>query len=262
MITKEKTCANCGNLFHGDYCNSCGQKIIGRFTGSHIWNALREDIIGLESGLLHTFKELWLRPGPMITSYIKGATKQYYSPLKYLILWTAVYLLTLAALNLPDLNPHLLQKLLSNSNQAFSHESLVDFKLFLDWLMKQNTNFYLLGIIPFLSMTGFVFFRNKNHNLTEFVIFYTYFCGQFAFCAVAANLVNFIPYLQGTGLSTVLIFTFYFFHFFRMQKQFMQESWVISILKGVGVYVFGTTIYWLFVFLIFNGIKYVIQFPA
>jgi hypothetical protein len=256
MDTTKKTCANCGNLFHGDYCNACGQKMIGRFTGAYIWQTLREDIIGLESGLLHTFKELWLRPGLMITSYINGATKQYYSPLKYLILWTAAYLLVLAVLNQPDLNPNLLQELLSHSNQVFSLESFSDFVVFLEWFMKQNTNFYLLGIIPFLAMSGLIFFQKKNFNLTELIIFYTYFCGQFAFCAVISSLVSIIPNFNKPVFSTALIFIFYFFLFFRMQKQFTKESWIISIPKGIGVFSLGTTMYWLFVFLVFNLLKY------
>ncbi len=82
----EHRCVNCGNLFHGDFCNKCGQKITPRFTAIYLWQKLREDLIGIESGFLHTFKELWMDPEKMISNYIHGATIQYYSPLKYMAL--------------------------------------------------------------------------------------------------------------------------------------------------------------------------------
>src|SRR5690349_6476738 len=92
-VQNDITCKTCGNIFKGQYCNACGQKEIKRFTGSFLWQAFHKDVFEIDNGLWLTYGELWLRPGKMVLSYIHGATKKYYSPLKYLIFWTALYLI-------------------------------------------------------------------------------------------------------------------------------------------------------------------------
>jgi hypothetical protein len=256
--TEVNECVNCGNLFHGNFCNRCGQKTINRFTGVYLWEQLREDVIGLESGLVHTFKELWINPGKLISNYVKGATKQYYSPLKYLVFWTAVYLISVQFLNRAEQNPNFLHDLLLHTNKPFSSEAFADFNLFFRWLMEQKSDFYFLGIIPFLSASGYIFFRNKNFNVTEIVIFFTYFYGQFAFCAMAVNLADLIPAWSELKFSSPIILILFSLVFFRMIKQFFNESWKVSILKGVGILLVGTATFWFLLFLVFNGIKYLV----
>jgi len=50
----------------------------------------------------------------------------------------------------------------------------------------------------------------------------------------------------------------YWYLFIRMQKEFFSETWNKAILKGLVILIFGTAIYLLFLFLLFNGIKYVL----
>lgn len=138
----ENQCANCGLSFQGEFCNKCGQKIIPRFTAIYLLQRFREDLIGIESGFIHTFKELWVNPGKMISNYINGATIQYYSPLKYLILWTAAYLILLQLIGRAEQNPHFFEELIAHSNKSFSSESLVDFRSLLIWFMQQKSDFY------------------------------------------------------------------------------------------------------------------------
>ncbi|CAN5547146.1 hypothetical protein BH10BAC4_BH10BAC4_22740 [soil metagenome] len=248
----ENKCANCGNLFRDKYCNKCGQRVIHRFSASYLWQGLKQDVIGIESGLVHTLSELWKRPGQMILTYINGATNQYYGPLKYLIFWTAVYLILLSWINPTEENSEFIQKLIVKSSGPFSSDSYNNFVLALNWYMQHHTNFYVLGIIPFISLMGYLFFRNQGFNFTEIAIFYTYFYGQFVFCVIVVNLVVLILSWGGSGISTVLLFVLYFFLFFRMQLQFFKARWKISILNGVGILSLGTILYWLFLFLLFN----------
>lgn len=114
-------------------------------------------------------------------------------------------------------------------------------------------------MIPFLALSGYFFFRNKNLNLTEMMIFYTYYYGQFAFCAIVGNLTNLVPAWRETPLSTSIIFIFGYYLFFRMQKQFFNQSWKTSIVKGVGILLLGATLYWSFLFLAFNSLKYLFK---
>ncbi|CAN5335674.1 hypothetical protein BH09BAC3_BH09BAC3_36970 [soil metagenome] len=246
---RNRKCVACGNMFNGQFCNKCGQKVLPRFTGRYIGQRLLEDILGLESGLGHTFKELWLRPGKMIRSYIGGSTNQYYGPLKYLILWTALYLLLIPLAIGHDLQGE--RYFVSGDYQFFFGSFLNDFAMFLALFMQRSTNYYVLGIVPFLSLTCWLAFRSKGFNLTEVIIFLTYFYGQFAFCVVVISIVNLIPGWIELGWSTPIIMILYFVLFVRMQSQFFDEKWALSVLKALVILFLGTAAYWSVLILVF-----------
>jgi hypothetical protein len=86
-------------------------------------------LLDVDRGLLLTFKELWVHPGVMILNYIQGKSKQYYSPLKYLLFWSALDLLVVAFKY--DVPWNFLKGLIANSNAPFSAKSFDDLKTFL-----------------------------------------------------------------------------------------------------------------------------------
>jgi Protein of unknown function (DUF3667) len=87
------TCKNCNTPFQGTYCNQCGQHAIQRFNFSYLWSLLSQDLFEVDRGLWHTMKDLTVRPGYMIHDFLNGKTRQYFSPLKYLIISIGVFYL-------------------------------------------------------------------------------------------------------------------------------------------------------------------------
>ena len=127
-IGQSTTCKNCNTIFHGQYCNVCGQKLINRFTLSFLWQGFHKDIFEVDNGLLLTYRDMWVRPGTMVLEYISGATKKYYSPLKYLIFWTALYLIIqpfIAKEDIDRMEEHSITSLMLNSHSPFSRDSLL-----------------------------------------------------------------------------------------------------------------------------------------
>jgi hypothetical protein len=251
----EFSCANCGHHFQGEFCNKCGQKAFVRFTSVYLWRGLRDDLIGVDRGLIFTFTSLCVSPGKTIRKYLQGATVSYFSPLKYLLFGTAIYLLSLAIIGVdepaaPTWNTQ------NGLDYIFTSESLAEFQGFLDWFMKYKTSFYFLGIIPFLSLVAFWLFRANSFNYTEIVIFYTYFCAQFVFGAAFLNLLRLIPAWNESDAPTYSIFALYLFLYFRMQSQFFPGGWK-SIPRSAGVLAFGTVLFWLLVFIAFHATKIV-----
>ncbi len=257
-MNQDEICKNCRQTFQGEYCSSCGQRAFKRFSISYLWHGLRDDLFEIEGGLLLTFRELWTHPGTMVLNYINGATRKYYSPLKYLIFWTAIYLIIVpftatSASNFP------IESVISNSNPIFSSRSLTDFIYVWGYLMKIKTNIYLMGLIPFLTATNYLFHRESRFNYTEILILHTYFCGQFAFVAIVMTLLSTqIDSLTigGFRLSDILIQVPYWYMFLKMQKEFFGKTWTISIFKGITVLLVGTLLYLVVLYLIFNGFKY------
>ena len=259
----EITCKNCGNVFHGEYCNQCGQKVVERVDGSFLWQRLREDLFDLDRGLLLTFRELLTHPGRMVLSYIGGTgTKRYYSPLKYLAFWTTA---TLILFSFDNAAPsHSIKDLIVNANEPFSNGSRDDFVSFWTQLIFSYPNFYFLGFIPFLSIATYLFHRSSQFNRTEIVILNSYFAGLLGSIGVIGGLCGYLlsligplePTLMGIFVPIGVLCVLYFF--LKMQKEFFQEKWSITLLKGIAVIYGGLFIYLIALFLMFNVIKYMV----
>jgi len=257
-MNQYEICKNCLQTFQGEYCSSCGQRSFKRFSISYLWHGLRDDLFEIEGGLLLTFRELWTHPGTMVLNYINGATRKYYSPLKYLIFWTAIYLIIVPFTAISDSN-FPIESVISNSNPIFSTSSLSDFIYVWGYLMKIKTNIYLMGLIPFLTATNYLFHSESRFNYTEILILHTYFCGQFAFVAIVMTLLSTLIdsiTISGFNLSDILIQVPYWYMFLKMQKEFFGKTWTISIFKGITVLLVGTLLYLVVLYLIFIGFKY------
>ena len=261
-------CKACGNTFKGNYCNKCGQKLMGRFSFSYLWQWLREEIFEIDRGLLLTFYELWVRPGKMVLDYIGGNTKKYYGPLKYLIFWTAIFLFTASfmpqgpggALKIP------IAQLIFNDHQVLSESGIDDFSKLVVQLMVGNVNIYVLVIIPFVADIAYLFYR-KKFNFTEHVILFTYFFGQYNFFL---GLIFLLGSLFGASpfgstaldpLSALLIQNLVMLpisvNFFMMLKQFFQQKWLTTIFKGIAVFYASFFSYLLFLFGVFATLKFI-----
>ena len=90
---EQHTCYNCGDVYEGDYCRSCGQPAsTQRITLKQSFSNFFLSFLNIESGFLHTFYELWYRPGYMVMDFIRGHRKPYYKPFSLLIVMAATYI--------------------------------------------------------------------------------------------------------------------------------------------------------------------------
>ena len=103
-LTHEVVCKNCGNHFEGVYCNMCGQKVINeRITIKHLFE-ITFDSFNIHRGLIYTIKLMFTNPGKLINDYLNGRTKDFYNPLKYLLLIASISALFMLWLNIFDAN--------------------------------------------------------------------------------------------------------------------------------------------------------------
>jgi hypothetical protein len=173
-------CKGCGNSFTGNFCNQCGQKVIDRFSLKYLWRLLHADLLEVDRGWWRTFKDLTLRPGPTIEGYLKGNTKKYFSPVKYLLIISSIayVLITVESIfhDQQSANPFDFQvwkaKVISNEVAAFSLASFQEINSLFPSVMNGYMAFYFLFMLPFAAFAGtFVF---KNLNFTELLITWIY----------------------------------------------------------------------------------------
>lgn len=84
-------CMNCGTSLTGNFCFECGQKAsTKRLSYRAVLSALSENLLGLESRLLHTLIDLTIRPGVLIRDYVNGSRIPYINPFRLYLFIVAV----------------------------------------------------------------------------------------------------------------------------------------------------------------------------
>jgi hypothetical protein len=248
------TCKNCLNEFNGEYCNACGQKIADRITFKHIWNQIAEDIFNVDKGLIYTIRELWINPGKTAADYIYGKRKNYYGPIKYLILWTAIFFI-ISPLVAADRQTNSITKLVFNSNKPFSQENLADFLgIYMELLVRHMDLFYL-GMVPFLALLSYYLFKKRGFSVTELLIPYLYLSGQMAFLLVIT--LPIIKFLSPMTMFLLMAITLVLFIYLviKLHRQLFQESWIRTVIKSLTVIYVGQIIYGLTAFGMLNFVK-------
>lgn len=247
-------CKNCGIISVGNFCNNCGQRKSGRITYRHIAAEFSKEIVGFESGLFYTVKMLSIDPGKMVVSYLAGVRKRYYSPLKYLFLWAAIYFILSS---LRQVETKSLTDFIFNSNAPFSKESLLDFNALYLAVIAQHRDVFYLGMAPFLAAISFFLYRKRKYLYTELLVAYVYFCGQLILLTLIVFIFNFIfgdaVLIPGRAISQVIVF----YLLFKMHRQMFLQNWFITIGKSL-IIMYGSQILYAGIpYLLINALKLV-----
>lgn len=245
MENTHHICKGCANEFTGSYCNLCGQKAIGRFSLRYLLNLLNDDLFEVNRGLLLTFKELTLRPGKMIRSYLDGDTKKYFSPVKYL--FTAAALIYIVAsisewsFGDPASSPFSMDvwkaQLFSKDLKPFSIALFGEVGGGFPFIVRDYLGVYFLIILPFAALVGMWLFRNLN--FTEVLITWIYLWSHVVFCLVfysaAATLLisdDSSMTLFFIALSVFAVAMFYYF--INTFREVADERWFFASIKVLG----------------------------
>src|SRR6478735_4061121 len=89
-------CKNCGEKVIGNYCSHCGQKILEeRISFHYIWHEALHFFTHFEKGFLFTSWSMLVKPGRVVTDFVKGKRKIYQPPVSFFLIWITMYLLLL-----------------------------------------------------------------------------------------------------------------------------------------------------------------------
>ena len=94
LSEERHTCASCKTEYVGNYCPRCGQSAgVGRFSFKKAL-LLFIDVWGVGNrSMFRSLRDLILRPGYMISDYLRGMQSAYFPPFKMFFLLTALSLL-------------------------------------------------------------------------------------------------------------------------------------------------------------------------
>ncbi|HEX5000959.1 MAG TPA: DUF3667 domain-containing protein [Bacteroidia bacterium] len=158
------TCPNCGTAFEGHYCPICRQAAPNeRITWSYLGHQAMHGFFHVDRGLIHTIRELAIRPGYAIREYLNGKRGYHFNPVLFLVLTSSLASLLFIVFNIS------LPNQLLTLDEVAQHNSTIAYKYFA-----------LVGIflILLLSATDYVFYSRKKFLFTELITSNTFQMGQ------------------------------------------------------------------------------------
>lgn len=242
MTESKIKCKNCFNEFTGEYCNTCGQRTFDRITLKNIWSQVAEDILNIDKGLIYTIRQLWTNPGKTAANYIDGKRKNYYGPIKYLILWTAIFFI-ISPFIAVDRQKNSIIKLILNPNEPFTPESLDDFLGIYIELLVRHTDLFYLGMVPFFALLSYYLFNTKRFSIVELLIPYLYLVGQMAFVLVITLPLGKLTGTVGQFSVMAITFVLLIYLVIKLHRELFQESWTRTVAKSLTVIYGGQIIY-------------------
>lgn len=160
-------CKNCGNECHENYCPRCGQKTsVSRLSSSSLMHNIILGWINCDQGILYTIKELYTRPGGMITDYLDGKRVRYFAPFQMLFVVAAISLFMYSLLGIrEDVIKH------------FPQNDITSFSIRLFQFLFNYTALINVMFIPFTGafyrwLYGKSFRRRYNWIETFFIVAY------------------------------------------------------------------------------------------
>lgn len=184
----EIICKNCHHVFHGKYCNNCGQTADTHKINAHfLWHDIQHGLFHFDGGIPYSLKQLFTRPGHSIREFIEGKRVKHFKPLSLVAVLGAFY---------GFLYHHY------HINLFQSNAPELDLNDFNEW---NATHFAwtTVATIPFYTIGTYIVFRNQGYNFFEYFVLNTFKASQRLFVQIL--LFPLILYFNGTSHLQTLI---------------------------------------------------------
>lgn len=159
-----ETCRICSNQLTGTYCASCGQpSTLTRINGQYILHEVRH-AVNFDKGFLYSIRELLLRPGLSVRSFIREDRSRLVKPLVFLILTSLFYTLLQQFFHFED------------GYVNYSDSTQTTTALLFKWV-SNNYGYANIIMAIFIALWLKLFFRKYDYNFFETLILLCFMMG-------------------------------------------------------------------------------------
>ena len=249
-IIDSSVCKNCGSENTESYCAKCGQKTYTeRFTLKAFFRVFL-NAFDIEKGFFYTLKMLFIDPGKIVHEYLNGRTKDYFNPLKYLIIIAGIDAILMVWLNVFDADMDNTSKLL----RQIGEPSELQQKLTL--FTKQYLNLISILMVPFISLVSKWYYKKHKLFYGEHLIIICFLYAQILIIAIAIypiylvfpalyNYVILIPY--------VILVLYFSYALYKIFKSTFFKSFIGAILINV----IGAIFFFIFFLIVMMSVLYI-----
>lgn len=225
------TCLNCGAEFKGTYCFECGQSAsVGKITFKETIEGFFSSVFALEGPLLTTIKGLIMHPGKLFREFMGGKRKQYYKPVAFFIVMTAIYLIIRALIQYDPLAYQSNTASTSRSPEIFQEAAR---------FMVDNINNIMFTLVLTIGLMLKLFFM-KRQNLAEYTTIGFYIAGMYILFSIPVMLFMKISGMSINQVQLLVLFSYMyycFWSFFRINSILSHIKYLISSALSVFMYV-------------------------
>jgi hypothetical protein len=182
-----KKCINCQTDLVGEYCHSCGEKVVSPKDFSFV--KLAEQTVDvfthLDSKLYKSFKLLIFRPGELSTHYVEGLRKPFMKPVQIFILVNVLFFILLSDVDIfrkpspwwfqvtDDMGLNI--KSIAERKATELSKPISEIALQYEQKSKSIAKAFVLIFIPLLGFIFSVLFLRKKMQIGKHFIFATHF---------------------------------------------------------------------------------------
>lgn len=167
-----------------EYCQNCGQlNQVKRIDGKYIMSELGS-IFNFEKGILFTVKELLIRPGASIQTFVLQDRNKLVKPIVYIVVCSLFYTLLQSFLRFED----------GYVNYSFQGGEASTMEFLLNWV-SSNYGYANLIMAIFIALWIRIMFKKSQFNMFEILILLCFVMGTamliFSFIGLLDSLVAF-----------------------------------------------------------------------
>ncbi len=230
-------CKNCETEVIQNYCPNCGTPVVlKRINGQYILKEI-SSVLNFDRGILYTIRELLLRPGKNIQTFVLEDRNRLVKPIIFIIITSLIYTLAQQFLHFED-----------GYVNAGGFEESATTNIF-GWIQK---NYGYANIIMAIFIAGWikVFFRKYEYNFFEILILLCFLMGIGMLIYTVFGLIESITkiqILQIGGMVALVYTTWAIGRFFDKNKK-------ANYLKGFLSYLLGMITFFLAAIILGMGI--------
>lgn len=254
-MTQENVCLNCNAPLAGKFCQVCGQKRIEEKerTFRYFCYQFFGATFFLENNIIKNLWFLLTRPGFLAADYLDGRRKRHMAPIS---LFLVINLLYFFSVGLSDLNLSLTEQIYQPQHGQVVKKIVekrvasrgLTFEEYAATYNEQSTALSKTLIIlhaPLLALLLALIYLKKKYFFTDHIIFALYLMAfVLLFGIVLFNLllllgkVRLIEVHTLYRISSYVSLAVYPLYFAFATKRFYRQSWVITLVKSVGIMAF------------------------
>lgn len=231
------TCKKCKSEISQNYCSNCGTPVVlKRINGQYVLKEI-SSVLNFERGILYTIRELLLRPGKNIQTFVLEDRNRLVKPIIFIIITSLIYTLAQQFLHFED----------GYVNAGGSEESATT-NIF-GWIQK---NYDYANILMAIFIAGWikVFFRKYEYNFFEILILLCFVMGIGMLIYTVFGIIESTAKIQilHIGGMIAIVYTSWAI------GQFFDKNQKASYLKGFLSYLLGMMTFFLGAIILGMGI--------
>lgn len=231
-------CKNCQQPITDMYCSNCGEPAVLKRIDSHYLTHEVQHLLHFEKGFFYTVRELFIRPGQGIQTYINDNRKKFIKPIPFLIFTSLIYTIInnlfhveerMFKLNEAELSKH------PDAQSAVTH--------MLQWIQGHYgyANIMMGGVIALLLL---LFFRKYKYNIFEITILLCFVMGEGMLLMAVFSILFGITKIK--ALYTIMGVLSFLYSSWAI-AQFYDKSKFSSYIKAFFAYLIGAILFYVVV---------------